>query len=106
MRPDGPQAFGWYDGSNANATYPLWEQIRVNQRAFSAIFAWGDAQFVVGRGAASRQARGLWVSGDFFPALGVPPHRGWLFGPADDSPDARQIGGGEPRLLAGPSWRR
>jgi putative ABC transport system permease protein len=86
VRPNGPQAFGSYDGSNANATYPLWEQIRVNQRAFSAIFAWGDAQFVVGRGAASRQARGLWVSGDFFPALGVPPHRGRLFGPADDSP--------------------
>ena len=28
VRPDGPQAFGTYDGANAKATYPLWEQIR------------------------------------------------------------------------------
>jgi putative ABC transport system permease protein len=85
VRPDGPQAFGSYDGPNAHATYPLWEQIRANRPAFSAIFAWGDGQFVVGRGAESRPTRGLWVSGDFFPALGVPAHRGRLFGPADDS---------------------
>lgn len=85
VRPDGPQAFGSYDGPNAHATYPLWEQIRANRGAFSAIFAWGDGQFVVGRGAESRLTRGLWVSGDYFPALGVAPHRGRLFGPADDS---------------------
>ena len=107
VRPDGPQAFGWYDGSNARATYPLWEQIRVNQPAFSGMFAWGDAGFVVGRGAASRLARGLWVSGDLFPVLGIPPHRGRLFGPADDSRGMwRQIGGGEPRILAEPTWQR
>jgi putative ABC transport system permease protein len=85
VRPGGPQAFGSYDGPNANATYPLWEQIRASQSAFSAIFAWGDGEFVVGRGSESRATRGLWVSGDFFPALGVPPHRGRLFGAADDS---------------------
>jgi putative ABC transport system permease protein len=85
VRPDGPQAFGTYDGPNANATFPLWEQIRAHQRGFSAIFAWGDGRFVVGRGAESRLTRGLWVSGDFFPALGVPPYRGRLLGPADDS---------------------
>ncbi|MGH9309893.1 MAG: ADOP family duplicated permease [Vicinamibacterales bacterium] len=85
VRPDGPQAFGSYDGPNANATYPLWEEIRASDSAFSAMFAWGDDYFVVGRGSESGPARGLWVSGDFFPALGVPPHRGRLFGPADDS---------------------
>ena len=38
VRPDGPQAFGTYDGVNAKATAPLWELIRANQSAFSAIF--------------------------------------------------------------------
>jgi hypothetical protein len=28
--PDGPQAFGSYDGVNSKATYPLWELIRLN----------------------------------------------------------------------------
>ena len=82
VRPDGPQAFGTYDGVNANATGPLWELIRANQSAFSTIFAWGDADFIVGRGSESRRARGLWVSGDFFGALGIAPVRGRLLGPA------------------------
>jgi putative ABC transport system permease protein len=84
VRPDGPQAFGTYDGTNSKATYSLWEQIHANQSALSATFAWGDGEFVVGRAADARPARGLWVSGDFFPVLGIPPHRGRLFGPADD----------------------
>ena len=84
VRPDGPQAFGTYDGVNAKATGPLWELIRANQSAFSTLFAWGDAEFVVGRGAESRRARGLWVSGDFFGALGIVPVSGRLLGPGDD----------------------
>src|SRR4029453_9383750 len=47
VRPDGPQAFGSYDGVNAKATLPLWEMIRSNQGAFSSMFAWGDTAFVV-----------------------------------------------------------
>ena len=82
--PDGPQAYGTYDGANAKATGPLWEQIRANQGAFATMFAWGDAGFVVGRGAESRRARGLWVSGDFFGALGITPLRGRLLGAGDD----------------------
>ena len=84
VRADGPQAFGSYEGVNSKATYPLWEQIRANQSAFSAIFAWGDTEWLVGRGAEARPARGLWVSGGFFPALGVSPERGRLLAPADD----------------------
>ena len=84
VRPDGPQAFGMYDGVNAKATGPLWELIRANQSAFSTLFAWGDTEFVVGRGAESRRVRGLWVSGDFFGTLGVVPVSGRLLGPGDD----------------------
>jgi predicted permease len=84
VRPDGPQAFGTYDGVNAKATFPLWELIATEQSAFSGMFAWGDADLLVGRGAESRGARGLWVSGTFFPVLGISPERGRLLGPGDD----------------------
>ena len=48
------------------------------------MFAWGDAELVVGRGAESRRARGLWVSGDYFGVLGIAPARGRLLAPDDD----------------------
>jgi predicted permease len=101
IRLDGPQAFGNYDGANARATYPLWEQIRANQEAFSGVFAWGDTQFLVGRGAERRQVRGLWVSGELFPVLGVSPGRGRLFSPADDH---RGCGAG-PAVISHGFWR-
>ena len=84
VRPDGPQAFGSYDGVNAKATYPLWQEISARQQAFSAMFAWGDSGFLVGRGVEARHVRGLWVSGSFFPVLGLAPERGRLLGPDDD----------------------
>ena len=84
VRPDGPQAYGGYEGINAKATYPLWELIARHQQAFSGVFAWGDTRFVVGRGVDARGARGLWVSGDFFQVLGIAPARGRLLGPNDD----------------------
>jgi putative ABC transport system permease protein len=84
VRADGPQAFGSYEGVNSKATYPLWELIHTHQSAFSAMFAWGDVKFLVGRGREARSARGLWVSGDFFPGLGILPERGRLLGPEDD----------------------
>jgi len=84
VRLDGPQAYGSYEGINAKMTLPLWEQVRAHQSAFASMFAWGNAEFVVGRGSEMRGARGLWVSGDFFPVLGISPARGRLLGPDDD----------------------
>jgi predicted permease len=84
VRPDGPQAFGNYDGINSRFTYPLWELIGTQQRAFSAMFAWGETELPVGHGADARRARGLWVSGDLFGVLGISAHRGRLLEPGDD----------------------
>ena len=86
--------FGVSGDANAQVTYPLWEQIRAHQAAFAAIFAWGNAPFLVGRGGEARRMRGLWVSGDFFPALGITPERGRLLTvpttiAADVAPDRR-----------------
>src|SRR5262245_60513820 len=64
IRAEGVDAFGVSVNFNAEVTNPLWEQMRSHQQALAAMFAWGDAQFAVGRAEESRQARGLWVSGD------------------------------------------
>jgi predicted permease len=85
VRADGVYAFGsHHDGFNSNVTYPLWEQIGAHQSAFSAMFAWGSAELLVGRGGEARLARALWVSGDFFPVLGITPERGRLLAADDD----------------------
>jgi putative ABC transport system permease protein len=84
IRLDGPDAFGTYDTVYARATYPLWEQIRAHQQAFSGVFAWGSTQFIIGRGGDARAGQGLWVSGELFPVLGLTPERGRLLSAADD----------------------
>src|SRR5499427_8679184 len=80
----GNGGYGSQNGINSELTNALWEQIRQSQEAFSGIFAWGNADFSVGRLTEARKVRGLWVSGDLFPVLGVAPARGRLFTPADD----------------------
>ncbi|HYX81592.1 MAG TPA: permease prefix domain 1-containing protein, partial [Gemmatimonadales bacterium] len=37
----GNGGWGVSENSNSQLTYPLWEQIRLHQQAFSGIFAWG-----------------------------------------------------------------
>jgi predicted permease len=87
VRADGIDGFGLHvGGPNGRVTYPLWEQLRTHQRAFSGLFAWGNAGLVVGRGAGARRADGLWVSGDIFRVLGLTPVRGRLLTSSDDSP--------------------
>jgi predicted permease len=80
----GNGGYGVQTGVNSELTYALWERIRQSQEAFSGIFAWGNANFIVGEGAEAQRVRGLWVSGDLFPTLGVRPARGHLFTAADD----------------------
>jgi putative ABC transport system permease protein len=84
VRAEGVNAFGISAGFNAAVTHPLWEQLRAHQTAFDSMFAWGSAQWFIGRGAEAKQIRGLWVSGDFFRVLGVPPERGRLLAADDD----------------------
>ena len=86
IEADGIEGFGVDAGPNGRVTYPLWEQMRTHQRAFSGIFAWGNAGLVIGRGAEAQRADGLWVSGDFFNVLGLVAARGRLFVSSDDAP--------------------
>jgi putative ABC transport system permease protein len=101
VRDDGVHGFGVSEDVNAQVTYPLWEQIRAHQSAFAAMFAWGNATFLAGRGGEARRARGLWVSGDFFPVLGITPERGRLLNAGDDH---RGCGAG-PAVVSHSFWQ-
>ena len=78
----------WSDGiSNGwhpEMSNPLWEQVRDHQQAYTGVFAWGMDYFPLVRGGQARSVPGLWVSGDFFNVLGVPPVLGRVFRAEDD----------------------
>ncbi len=50
----------------------------------SGIFAWGTDTFSLGNGANARNVHGLWLSGSFFPVLGIAPAHGRLLDYEDD----------------------
>jgi predicted permease len=65
-------------------TNAIWEALRARQDVFSGMAAWGDADFNLARGGAVDRVHGQWVSGDYYPTLGVQPAIGRLIGPEDD----------------------
>ncbi len=84
-----------------SVTNPIWEQIRERQQGFSGIFAWGTDSVNLAPGGEVRPARVLYVSGEFFNTLGVPPALGRLFTTTDD-----QRGCGAPGLVISHAfWR-
>jgi predicted permease len=83
-------------------SYPMWEQIRLHQQSFSGVFAWAQSSWIsVGEGAQERPARILWVSGEMFSVLGVPPVRGRVFTPTDDKPNCGLAG----VVISYPFWQ-
>ncbi|MDQ3173643.1 MAG: ABC transporter permease [Acidobacteriota bacterium] len=77
-------ARGSFSTRYASVTNPIWEQLRDRQQAFSGLAAWGTDTFNLAQGGETRPAKALWVSGDFFSVLGVPPVLGRVFAPSDD----------------------
>jgi predicted permease len=69
-----------------NLSYPLFQQVREHQQAFSGIFAWDSASVSarIGQADQARRVPMLRVSGDFFSTLGLAPAAGRLFRPEDD----------------------
>jgi putative ABC transport system permease protein len=67
-------------------TFPLWTALRDRQQALTSTFAWADEPFNLAQSGEVRRASGLWVTGGYFPALGLVPAAGRLFTPADDRP--------------------
>ena len=62
----------------------LWEQIRDQQTIFADVFAWSRKSFDLSQGGESHNVDGIYVSGEFFNTLGVPPAAGRLITSADD----------------------
>lgn len=77
---------GWRSNRRPRLTYALWESIRTRQQGFSGTLAWSDMRFNLAQGGQARYAEGLFVSGDFFNVLGVPPEIGRTFNAQDDQP--------------------
>ncbi|HEV2498392.1 MAG TPA: ABC transporter permease [Terriglobia bacterium] len=77
---------GNFNGPYAQFTYPLWQQVRQREQAFSSIAAWSGDQTNLATGGEMDIAQTIWVSGDFFTVLGVQPFLGRLISPSDDQP--------------------
>jgi putative ABC transport system permease protein len=79
----GNYGFGLNRGWNS-LTYPLWEQIRDRQEAFSGAFAWAPSELEVGNGENARPVQAVFVSGSAFATLGIAPAAGRLLTTQDD----------------------
>ena len=79
-RWEGRRTTGYPVLSNA-----LWERIRDGRGTFEATLAWANTSFLLESSGASL-ARGLYVSGGFFDALGIGASLGRVFTPQDDRP--------------------
>jgi predicted permease len=75
---------GNFNGPYSEFTFPLWQQIRQRQEAFSSIAVWGSQSLNLATGGEVNNANVIWVSGDFFRVLGVQPFLGRLLSDADD----------------------
>ena len=83
-------------------TNPIWEQIRERQQVFSGVFAWVTDKINLAPGGEVRNARVLFVSGDFFNTLGVSPALGRVITNPDD-----ERGCGAPGLVISHEfWQR
>jgi predicted permease len=69
---------------------------------FSGVFAFGDTRFNLAPRGEVRYVEGLWVSGSFFPVLGVQPELGRLFTEADDRPGCGYFGA----VISHALWKR
>ncbi|HLG55509.1 MAG TPA: ABC transporter permease [Vicinamibacterales bacterium] len=70
--------------------YPIWDQIRQRKDAFSDAIAWTvfPQRFDLAQGGETEPVDGLFVSGNFFERLGVPPMIGRTFAPPEDTLDS------------------
>jgi len=67
-------------------TRPIWNEIKDQKpESFSGLFAWSAGGIRVGPLGESKNVTGVWVSGNFFPVLGIEPWRGRLFVPEDEA---------------------
>jgi predicted permease len=81
----GNRGFGITDSRYSHFTIPMWQEVRRHHDPFSGVFAWREADVLVGNVTEAKHANGLEVSGEFFNVLGVAPWQGRLIEPQDES---------------------
>ncbi len=95
-------ASGNFSSRYSHLTNAQWEQIRDRQKVFSRIAVWSPEALDLTVGGEARYAQAIWVSGDFFNVLEVPPLLGRVFSAEDDLP-----GCGSPGAVISDSfWQR
>ena len=82
----GNTGMGVNPGRYPELTRPIWEELREHHAPFSAVFAWSADGVNVGKGSETRWRRAIWVSGESFRVLGVPPWRGRMIRREDEGP--------------------
>ena len=75
---------GWWSTRSATFTSANWDSIQRHQQAFTDVIAWSARQFNLAVEGKARYAEGLFVSGEFFRALGASAAAGRLFTSSDD----------------------
>jgi putative ABC transport system permease protein len=81
--PKGGRSGSFING-HAQLTTRQWDALRERQQVFSSLFAWAPDTFNLSPGGEVRNGTGLWVSGNYFAALGIQPALGRLISDTDD----------------------
>ena len=71
-------------GSAQSWTFAIWDNIRQRAQAFDHAFAWSSNRLNLAQGGETEPVDGLYVTGDYFAALGVSPLLGRTITTADD----------------------
>lgn len=77
------------EGRFFSLTNPVWEELKRRETGLEKVFAYSEVRFNLAREGETRMAPGLYVSGNYFEALGLRPAAGRLLDSRDD-----QRGGG------------
>ncbi len=81
----GNKGFGVNDNEYTYFTIPMWQEVRRHHDPLSGVFAWRNADAMVGPPGDGKRIHGLEVSGEFFNVLGVLPWQGRLIEPQDEA---------------------
>jgi predicted permease len=99
---NGTQSCGQAGSCDAVFTYPILRDLERVQTSFTGIAAHRDFGANLSYGGSSEGGDGMFVSGSYFPVLGLTPVAGRLLGPNDE----REQGGGHVVVLSEEYWRR